>query len=249
MAKHKKGKKKRRIKKSRLFIFLSGLFLMIFLFLYIIYHIISFFNPDIVDLVKPKKDYIGSVVLDPGHGDYDDGGVSIDGYLEKDITLAVALKIGKILENENIEVFYTRDQDEVFWEGNQASDLFARVNIANETKADAFISIHTNSSENYNDGAIGSEIWLRYTDDKNITLANNINDEMSKISWNENRGLKDEANHPLTVLIYNELPSILVELGFLSDDSDKENLISNKGQDEMAKAIAAGIVKTIREKP
>lgn len=91
------------------------------------------------------------VTLDAGHGDHDFGAV-YHGHIEKNITLAVVLKVGKILEkNPNIEVVYTRKTD-VF------IDLVERANIANRADANIFVSIHCNA--NKNTAADGSETYV-----------------------------------------------------------------------------------------
>ena len=81
------------------------------------------------------------VALDAGHGDHDFGAV-YHGHIEKNIALAVVLKVGKILEkNSGIEVIYTRKND-VF------VDLIERANIANRADANIFVSIHCNANKN-----------------------------------------------------------------------------------------------------
>ena len=80
------------------------------------------------------------VTLDAGHGDHDYGAV-YHGHIEKNIALAVVLKVGKILEkNSGIEVIYTR-------KGDQFIDLVERANIANRADADIFVSIHCNANQ------------------------------------------------------------------------------------------------------
>ena len=91
------------------------------------------------------------VTLDAGHGDHDYGAV-YNGHIEKNIALAVVLKVGRILEkNSGIEVIYTRKTDKFI-------DLIERANIANRANADLFISIHCNA--NKNTAADGSETYV-----------------------------------------------------------------------------------------
>ena len=79
------------------------------------------------------------VTLDAGHGDHDFGAV-YNGHIEKNINLAIALKVGKILErNSSIDVIYTRKTD-VF------IDLIERANIANRADANIFVSIHCSAN-------------------------------------------------------------------------------------------------------
>lgn len=91
------------------------------------------------------------VTLDAGHGDHDYGAV-YHGHIEKNIALAVALKVGKLLEkNSSIEVIYTR-------KGDQFIDLVERANIANRADADIFVSIHCNANANHS--ADGCETYV-----------------------------------------------------------------------------------------
>jgi len=95
------------------------------------------------------------VVIDAGHGGKDPGAVSANGY-EKDLVLTVALKVGKYIEEnvDNVKVIYTRDTD-VFVE------LYKRARIANDNKADLFISIHANANESSK--PFGSETYVMGT--------------------------------------------------------------------------------------
>ena len=89
------------------------------------------------------------VVIDAGHGGFDPGKVGINGALEKDINLAVALKLGALIEKElpNAKVVYTRKTDTALGQSLN-EDLSARANIANKAEGDLFISIHANAAKN-----------------------------------------------------------------------------------------------------
>lgn len=186
------------------------------------------------------------VVLDAGHGGYDDGSVSDSKVKEKNITLAITLKLGKILEENNIEVVYTRTSDDVSWPSDNVADLLARSEIANEAEADYFVSIHLNYSEVSQNEVQGSEIWVRRSDSESEKLAVNVNKQLEALDGIVSRGLKDEAESPLSVIEYNNMPSILIETGFLSNENDTKYLTNDKNQSEMANAIAQGILETLK---
>ena len=115
-------------------------------------------KPDLIQPVKspqPTRDgqstltralglKVGRIVIDPGHGGHDTGTIGPTGLMEKDLCLDVALRLGKIIQQRlpGAEVVYTRADDTFI-------PLEERTNIANESKADLFISIHANSSENH----------------------------------------------------------------------------------------------------
>lgn len=187
------------------------------------------------------------VVLDAGHGGYDSGSISEtqQGFVEKDAALAITLKIGKYLEDNHIDVMYTRTSDTVSWPADNVEDLLERSFIANGANADYFVSIHTNYSEASQEEVRGNEVWVRYTDAESMDLATNVNDELKVLKYTKNRGLKDEETSPLSLLRFNTMPSILVETGFLSNAQDSEALRSPKSQQDIAEAIAKGILRSI----
>ncbi len=76
--------------------------------------------------VEEKKVTKRRVVLDAGHGGYDDGSAAADGTKEKTITLQLTKKIGKLLEKQDVEVVYTRLQDKVSWPADNEKDLLER---------------------------------------------------------------------------------------------------------------------------
>lgn len=189
------------------------------------------------------------VVIDPGHGGYDEGSSSDDGkVIEKDLTLKISKKIGQILEKNDIEVLYTRTSDQVSWSDDNVEDLETRSKIANESKADCFVSIHLNYSEEYQDEIRGHEIWVNYNDEQNVKLAEDIHTALNGVPQSFDRGIKDQASSPLSLLVYNQIPSVLVETGFLSNASDTSYINSEEGSDAIAEAIAKGILKFVAEK-
>ncbi|WP_138207526.1 N-acetylmuramoyl-L-alanine amidase [Haloimpatiens lingqiaonensis] len=185
------------------------------------------------------------ICIDPGHGGYDSGAVGPTGLKEKDVTLAVALKLGKILSDKGIDVVYTRTSDKVYWQSNESEDLKARVNIARESGADYFVSIHCNA---FNSAAKGIETYF--------SLNNNQNGESKKLAEaiqkclvNEiglsNRGVKT-ANYYVNK--WASCPSILTELAFISNPNEERILRSNTYQQKFAEAISHGILNFLGKK-
>lgn len=207
-----------------------------------------------VTIVTPndKKDVQADikkrVVLDAGHGGYDAGSISTTGIEEKDVTLAIAKKVGTILQKADVAVIYTRNSDKVSWPSDNVKDLLMRSEIANASGADYFVSIHANFSEVSQNQVSGSEVWVRHDQGENDRFAYFVDTAMAKVSGMKSRGIKDEATSPLSLLHYNHMPSILIETGFLSNAHDTKILSSKKGQDAIAHAIAQGILDTLNEK-
>lgn len=218
------------------------------------------------------------VTLDAGHGGKDDG-AKYFGNKEKDITLIVALKVGKILEqNSSIDLIYTRKTDEFI-------ELRERAKIANRANANLFVSIHCNANknpsgngsetfvmgmsranmnfevskaensvifleDNYNKTYKGFDpnnpetlIGLKIVQESNLTssidLANKIQNNLSNTSIIRSRGIKQA---PLWVLDATIMPGVLIEIGFISSPIDVNLLVSESGQNDIAKAIATAII-------
>ncbi|HKI78233.1 MAG TPA: N-acetylmuramoyl-L-alanine amidase [Ignavibacteriaceae bacterium] len=95
------------------------------------------------------------IVIDAGHGGVDPGTIGVGGLKEKNITLGIALKLGKLIEKniKDVKVVYTRKSDE-------AVDLYKRGKIANENNGKLFISIHCNSTPHKPSNASGFEVYL-----------------------------------------------------------------------------------------
>lgn len=123
-------------------------------FLIITIHNKLFVKPEVVETDKSKWNF-DCVVVDAGHGGKDPGTIGVMGTREKDINLAVALKLGKLIENnlEGVRVVYTRKTDEFI-------ELYKRGKIANEAGGKLFISIHCNSTESKDNGYRGFEVYL-----------------------------------------------------------------------------------------
>ena len=192
---------------------------------------------DITVSAKSTKEII---MIDAGHGGYDVGSISNFDDYEKDINLDIALLVGKQLKSYGYNVVYTRTSDSVSWPSDNKKDLQARCNLAPKKNADLFISIHLNSSE-YE--ASGYEIYCDFTNKTTVKLSNSILKQLDQLDYSYNRGLLDTNETPLYVVANNKVDAILIEAGFISDDSDLYYL--KNYTNNIAKAIAAGIKKSL----
>lgn len=175
------------------------------------------------------------VVIDPGHGGKDVG-AEYNGRYEKDDNLALALLVNEMLREMGIESAMTRNKDKQI-------SLENRCKIANFKKADLFVSLHRNSAE----GAKGVEIWISSDEpETDSKLADNILTALDKVGISQNRGVKSgyargEGNY--YVNSHTEMPSCLVELGFINSETD--NILYDENIGEYALAIAEAIAKTL----
>ena len=158
-----------------------------------------------------------TIMIDAGHGEYDVGAVSNYGDYEKDINLDIALLIGKQLKSYGYKVVYTRTSDSVSWSYDNKENLQTRCDLAKKRNADLFVSIHLNSSEYEADGY---EIYSVFNNKNTVKLSNLILKQLDKLDYSTNRGLLDTNETPLYVIANNKIDAILIEAGFISDDSD-----------------------------
>ncbi|MBU3105875.1 N-acetylmuramoyl-L-alanine amidase family protein [Clostridium gasigenes] len=183
-----------------------------------------------------------TICIDAGHGDWDFGTIGLNDSAEKDIVLSITIKLGELLESQGIDVVYTRTTDTLFWSDNSTENLYERVNISKDSGADLFISIHCNSSDESHSYK-GIETWYNNDDDESNLFATLIQNELSNLEYTSDRGTKYYSeDEPLAVLNNNDVPSVLIELGFLSNLSDESFLTSENGQSLSAEAIFNGIL-------
>ena len=179
-----------------------------------------------------------SVCLDPGHGDHDPGAVNGE-RLEKDDNLRVALLVRDNLEAKGIRVYMTRDDDTFL-------SLEERCALANKKKCTLFVALHRNSAES----GSGVEVWVENTPEKvDWALAENILNGLSEAGISKARGVKSGYVHNpdgnYYVNAHTKMPSCLVELGFITSDTD--NALFDEHLNDYAKEIADAIEKTLQE--
>ncbi|MDD3361987.1 MAG: N-acetylmuramoyl-L-alanine amidase [Hespellia sp.] len=176
-----------------------------------------------------------SIMLDAGHGGRDPGAV-YHGRQEKDDTLKLVLAIGQILQESGIDVQYTRTTD--IYE-----TPFQKATEANQAGVDYFVSIHRNSFPTANT-ASGVETLVYNDSGIKVEMAENINEQLEQIGF-KNLGVKVRPN--LIVLKRTKMPAVLVEVGFINNDAD--NALFDSRFDEIAQAIADGILETLNMRP
>src|SRR5271157_2875051 len=216
---------------------------------------------------------VGRIVIDAGHGGHDQGTQGPKGLLEKDLVLDVAMRLGKLIEDRmGAEVIYTRTDDTFI-------PLEQRTALANEKKADLFLSIHANSSPYPRIAGIET-FYLNFTDSKDaldVAARENassqksifeLQDIIQKITLHDkaeeskefagrvqaalyafsarnvpgekNRGVKKA---PFVVLIGASMPSVLAEIGFLSNPREEALLKKPDYRQKLAEALFRGVTR------
>ena len=183
--------------------------------------------------LKGKK-----ITLDAGHGGSDPGAIGASGTREKDVTLKITKKVQELLKKKGAKVSMTRTGDKDVY-GPNASDvqeLQARVDVAEDNDADAFISIHINSSTNKNVGGFSSYYYPKTSNDARLAQA--VQDRLVK-----NFGLDDLGIRKANFYVNKRctMPSTLLELAFISNPKEEKLMKSNWYINKLAKSIADGI--------
>lgn len=188
--------------------------------------------PNIYSSTKPLSGL--TILVDPGHGGSDPGALGILGsrYSEKNVNLATALKLKKNLESYGATVVMTRTTDIYI-------SLQERLSISRKIKPDLFISIHSNSVSPDRDINNVYGFSLHYKEDFAANVSKNILDEVVN---DLNRNSRNLNINNFYVLRGTWTPSILLEMGFMPNPIEFEYLSSEKGQEELAREIAQGIV-------
>lgn len=171
------------------------------------------------------------IVLDAGHGGFDNGAVYF-GRKEKNDNLRLALAVGKLLEEKGYDIVYTRTTDEY-------QSPYEKAQIGNEADADYFISFHRNSGED--DNTYQGVQTLIFGDNRQAEkLAWAINEELEKTGF-ANLGIDERPG--LVVLRRTRMPAVLIETGFINNDRDNE--IFDENFDAIAQAIATAIASVV----
>lgn len=193
-------------------------------------------------LRKPKEVYDKIVVIDAGHGGRHPGTFSFDGKIvEKDTTLHLVSHLKKIFEKkEDIKVYYTRLNDATVY-------LRPRADLANETEADFFVSIHNNAF--FNSRAYGTEVLYNEKLASNRLpagrLAEIILDKVTNVLKSRSRGIR--AGSDKYVLGHTKMISALIEVGYLTNEGDLSYILDDKKMKKCAKAIYESILQAYEE--
>lgn len=192
---------------------------------------------------KPENKKEKIVVVDAGHGAADSGKVGVNNVLEKDLNLEIAKRVQTQLEKEGIQVVMTREDDQGLYDDSVSNkkleDMKKRVALINEVVPDLAVSIHQNS---YSDSRIkGAQVFYYEHSKDGEEAAGVMQEELRTVDIENQRQIK--ANDTYYLLKHTEVPTIIVECGFLSNLQEAEKLGTEEYQEQVAKAICSGIIK------
>ncbi|MFN8670881.1 MAG: N-acetylmuramoyl-L-alanine amidase [Candidatus Sericytochromatia bacterium] len=178
--------------------------------------------------IKPKLNGKYLVVVDAGHGGPDPGAIGPSKIQEKDVTLAVSYYLSKMLKDNGIGVLMARGDDSDI-------DLQPRVDVANNNNADLFVSIHCNAL----DGNSPSGIETYYRTPQSLDFGKIIHKNVVQGVGTPDRGLRGDRN--LFVIRKTTMPSVLIEIGYITNPTEEANLSNSAHQKKIAQSIYKGI--------
>lgn len=183
-----------------------------------------------------------TIVIDPGHGGRDPGKVGVNDALEKEINLKISLKLKSMLEENGITVLMTREEDIGLYSetdsNKKRADLNSRIHMINSSGAEFAISIHQNSfTQEYVKGA---QVFYHNQSEEGKKLAL-ILQEQIKETVNDGNNRKAKSNESYFMLKKTICPLVIIECGYLSNNTEAALLTTDEYQKKMAQAISQGI--------
>lgn len=231
------------LNKKRITLILSGIFLSVFVFT------LTTGN------AEEQNKYISTVslpasgktiVIDAGHGVPDEGAQSSNGTTEAETNLKIALKLQNLLEQSGCTVILTRSDENAIYDidsktlkQKKISDIKNRVKIGNESSADIFVSIHLNKipQSQYD----GWQTFYKEGSEDGARLAKTIQENLNKTIQKENNRIAKTIDK-IYIIKHVEIPTTIVECGFLSNPDEEKLLLEDEYQNKLAWGIYNGII-------
>ncbi|MCY6354683.1 N-acetylmuramoyl-L-alanine amidase CwlD [Clostridium sp. ZS2-4] len=223
---------------------------LIYIILILIISAVSFGNFEHIVFAEENTQKI--ILLDPGHGGIDGGAISKNGTVEKNINLSIAKKLKINLEQKGFNVIMTREDDIGLYSDKgrirdkKNEDLNNRCKIKGETNCDIFMSIHLNmfqQSQYY-----GAQVWYS-KEGESAELAHILQQNLIKDLNNNNKRKEKCAKGAYKILrCHSDIPSVLVECGFLSNLEEEEKLKTDSYQEKIAVSLANSIEEFFKYK-
>lgn len=192
------------------------------------------------------------VILDAGHGLPDQGGIGFTGTTEQAITLSIVFKLQRLIEQSGAKVVLTRADENGIYDidsrsirNKKVSDIKNRVYIGNQSGGDIYISIHLNkySQSKYS----GWQTFYQSSNENSKLLSNKIQLELNKNMDKENKRIP-MAIKGIYIMDKVNIPSCIVECGFLSNKKEEQELKQNEYQNKLAWGIYSGLQQYFLER-
>lgn len=200
------------------------------------------------DGVMTKPVLKQTVIIDAGHGGDDGGAIGIDGTVEKDINLDIALKLEKLLKFYGFDVIMTRTEDIMTCDDGldslrkrKVSDIHNRFDVLEKNPDAVFISIHQNKFED--NSQHGTQVFYSGNNDESKLLAELIQNSIVSVLQPDNSRVVKKSGSGIYLLYHAKLPAVLVECGFISNPAEVKKLNDEKYRMKIAILIADGLIK------
>lgn len=189
-----------------------------------------------------------TVIVDAGHGGDDGGAIGIDGTVEKDINLDIALKLEKILKFYGFNVIMTRTQDVMTCDDGldslrkrKISDIHNRFELMRKNPDAIFISVHQNKFEDSSQH--GTQVFYSGNDERSKELAEAIQTSVTLTLQRKNDRVVKKSGSGIYLLYHAKVPAVLVECGFISNSDEVKKLKDESYRMKLAILIADGLLK------
>lgn len=189
-----------------------------------------------------------TVIVDAGHGGDDGGAIGIDGTVEKDINLDIALKLEKILKFYGFNVIMTRTQDIMTCDDGldslrkrKISDIHNRFELMRKNPDAIFISVHQNKFEDSSQH--GTQVFYSGNDERSKELAEAIQTSVTLTLQRKNDRVVKKSGSGIYLLYHAKIPAVLVECGFISNSDEVKKLKDESYRMKLAILIADGLLK------
>ena len=231
------------LNKKRLTFIITSIFIAIFVFIFT------------TDDLQKQNNYIDTVslpvtekviVIDAGHGIPDEGAQSSKGTTEAETNLKIALKLQNLLEQSGSTVILTRSDENAIYDidsktlrQKKISDIHNRVKIGNESSADIFVSIHLNKipQSQYD----GWQTFSKEGNEQGAKLAKEIQNSLNETIEKDNNRIAKSIDN-VYIIKHVEIPTTIVECGFLSNPDEEQLLLNDDYQNKLAWGIYNGII-------
>ncbi len=193
-----------------------------------------------------------TLIIDAGHGGEDGGASSSSGLVEKEINLDISKRICEMLKSSGVNVVMTREDDRLLYDRNtnykgrkKKLDLAARLNVMKKTENAIFISIHMNA---YTDPKYsGLQVWYSQNDQKSMVLADKIQNNARILLQPENTRKTKGATSSIFLLNEAVCPAVLIECGFLSNESEAAKFENDDYRQKVAYTVFYAILTFLNE--
>lgn len=189
-----------------------------------------------------------TVIVDAGHGGDDGGAIGIDGTVEKDINLDIALKLEIILKFYGFNVIMTRTQDVMTCDDGldslrkrKISDIHNRFELMRKNPDAIFISVHQNKFEDSSQH--GTQVFYSGNDERSKELAEAIQTSVTLTLQRKNDRVVKKSGSGIYLLYHAKIPAVLVECGFISNSDEVKKLKDESYRMKLAILIADGLLK------